>query len=95
MVKPLRHRQTKGAATDMFYLTPPRHIVADAVFQEADQPVVVDAADRGSAVIDRRTRLRNSLELTLQQNQAARSAFVLGDNLASSTKSSAPSCSTA
>jgi hypothetical protein len=25
-VKPLRHRQTKGAATDMFYLTPPRHI---------------------------------------------------------------------
>src|ERR1039457_2749345 len=26
MVKPLRHRQTKGAATDMFYLTPPRHI---------------------------------------------------------------------
>jgi hypothetical protein len=22
----LRHRQTKGAATDMFYLTPPRHI---------------------------------------------------------------------
>ena len=26
MVKPLRHRQTKEAATDMFYLTPPRHI---------------------------------------------------------------------
>src|SRR5882672_1687310 len=26
MVEPLRHRQTKGAATDMFYLTPPRHI---------------------------------------------------------------------
>jgi hypothetical protein len=25
-VEPLRHRQTKGAATDMFYLTPPRHI---------------------------------------------------------------------
>src|ERR1700736_6810148 len=24
--EPLRHRQTKGAATDMFYLTPPRHI---------------------------------------------------------------------
>src|SRR5664279_5157906 len=22
----IRHRQTKGAATDMFYLTPPRHI---------------------------------------------------------------------
>src|ERR1017187_2583548 len=26
MVEPLRHRQTKGAATDMFYLTPPCHI---------------------------------------------------------------------
>jgi hypothetical protein len=26
MAEPLRHRQTKEAATDMFYLTPPRHI---------------------------------------------------------------------
>jgi hypothetical protein len=26
MVEPLRHRQTKGAATDMFDLKPPRHI---------------------------------------------------------------------
>jgi len=26
MVEPLRHRQTKGAATVMFYLMPPRHI---------------------------------------------------------------------
>ena len=26
MVEPVRHRQTKGAATDMFYLTPPGHI---------------------------------------------------------------------
>jgi len=26
MVELLRHRQTKGAATDMFYLTSPRHI---------------------------------------------------------------------
>ena len=26
MVELLKHRQTKGAATDMFYLTPPRHI---------------------------------------------------------------------
>jgi hypothetical protein len=26
MAEPLRHRQTKGAETDMFYLTPPRHI---------------------------------------------------------------------
>ena len=26
MAEPLRHRQTKEAETDMFYLTPPRHI---------------------------------------------------------------------
>ena len=26
MVEPLRHRQPKGAATDMFNLQPPRHI---------------------------------------------------------------------
>jgi hypothetical protein len=26
MVEPLRHRQTKEAATDMFSLRPPRHI---------------------------------------------------------------------
>jgi hypothetical protein len=26
MAEQLRHRQTKGAETDMFYLTPPRHI---------------------------------------------------------------------
>ena len=26
MAEPLRHRQTKEAATDMFYLTLPRHI---------------------------------------------------------------------
>ena len=26
MVEPLRHRQTKGAVTDMPSLTPPRHI---------------------------------------------------------------------
>jgi len=25
MVEPLRHRQTKGAETDMLSLTPPRH----------------------------------------------------------------------
>jgi hypothetical protein len=35
MVKPVRHRQTKGAATDMFYLTPPRHI---STLHETDMP---------------------------------------------------------
>jgi hypothetical protein len=39
MVELLRHRQTKGAATDMFYLTPPRHISTlpeATVWQRAD-----------------------------------------------------------
>src|SRR6478672_1846981 len=31
-VEPLRHRQTKGAETDMFYLTPPRHISTLPIF---------------------------------------------------------------
>jgi hypothetical protein len=28
MVEPVRHRQTKEAATDMFDLQPPRHTIA-------------------------------------------------------------------
>ena len=33
MGEPLRHRQTKGAATDMLYLTPPRHISTLPIFR--------------------------------------------------------------
>ena len=36
MAEPLRHRQTKEAATDMFYLTPPRHI---STLHLADKPI--------------------------------------------------------
>jgi hypothetical protein len=36
MVEPLRHRQTKGAATDMFYLMPPRHI---STLHKTDMPM--------------------------------------------------------
>ena len=42
MVEPLRHRQTKGAATDMFYLTLPRHISTlpfTAYLAKAETPV--------------------------------------------------------
>ena len=39
MVEPLRHRQTKGAATDMFNLTPPRHI-STLHFSEVVRPAV-------------------------------------------------------
>jgi isochorismate hydrolase len=35
MVEPLRHRQTKGAATAMFYLMPPRHISTLPTAREA------------------------------------------------------------
>src|SRR4051794_31513741 len=38
MVEPLRHRQTKGAATDMFYLMPPRHI---STLHQPDLPPLV------------------------------------------------------
>src|ERR1035441_3552728 len=38
MVEPLRHRQTKGAATDMFYLTPPRHISTLPISTEFGRP---------------------------------------------------------
>jgi hypothetical protein len=37
MAKPLRHRQTKEAETDMFSLKPPRHI--------STLPFVTDACD--------------------------------------------------
>jgi hypothetical protein len=46
MVEPLRHRQTKGAATDMFNLTPPRHI---STLREADSrgPKSANAVTKG------------------------------------------------
>src|SRR5450759_1518535 len=50
MVEPLRHRQTKGAATDMFYLTPPRHISTLHLTDIATAPVFVrywTIADKG------------------------------------------------
>ena len=49
MADPLRHRQTKGAATDMVDLTPPRHIPTlpvDAPFQARENVGVVVARGR-------------------------------------------------
>src|SRR5258706_2286698 len=47
MVEPLRHRQTKGAATDMFFLTPPRHI---STLHKADlASLLVRSVHRGKA----------------------------------------------
>jgi hypothetical protein len=39
MVEPLRHRQTKGAATATFYLMPPRHI---STLHQTDMPGQAD-----------------------------------------------------
>src|ERR1700737_866844 len=40
MAEPLRHRQTKEAATDMFYLKPPRHISTLPITRSAQRPSV-------------------------------------------------------
>jgi hypothetical protein len=42
MVEPLRHRQTKGAATDMPGLLPPRHIPT--------LPIVIVTSEKGVIV---------------------------------------------
>ena len=41
MAEPVRHRQTKGAATDMFDLQPPRHISTLPTADVQAKPVVV------------------------------------------------------
>src|SRR5262245_39719109 len=49
MVEPLRHRQTKGAETDMPSLPPPRHIPTlpvDAPFQARENVGIVAARGR-------------------------------------------------
>ena len=66
MVEPLRHRQTKGAETDMLDLTPPRHVstlpIRDIEFGSDDLPLRVDLTrsevDPGSARIASRRDLR-------------------------------------
>jgi hypothetical protein len=52
MVEPLRHRQTKEAATDMFCLKPPRHI---STLHLADNPTALanPASVRGTILIYR------------------------------------------
>ena len=66
MVEPLRHRQTKGAETDMLDLTPPRHVstlpIRDIEFGSDDLPLRVDLTrsevDSGFARIASRRDLR-------------------------------------
>jgi hypothetical protein len=64
MVDPLRHRQTKGAATDMFSLQPPRYISTlpdnDRIADIAEGPL---SADFVAKVVDGRGKLRLGAEL--------------------------------
>ena len=46
MVEPLRHRQTKGAETDMLDLTPPRHV--STLPTPAGRFAQIEAIDRAS-----------------------------------------------
>jgi hypothetical protein len=64
MVEPLRHRQTKEAATDMFCLKPPRHIstlpfATDAFRAIIEQCPLCAESDR-QPFRDRLTRCANS-----------------------------------
>jgi hypothetical protein len=51
MAEPLRHRQTKGAETDMFYLTPSRHISTLPEKDETDEVNIdPEMGDRSRAI---------------------------------------------
>src|SRR3977135_4008867 len=64
MVEPLRHRQTKEAATDMFSLKPPRHIptlpfaTVSSRQQTRSCPLCPEGGSEFSA-LDSRRRTRN------------------------------------
>src|SRR4029077_13857725 len=72
MVELLRHRQTKGAATDMFYLTPPRHISTymrarlsrgiSVAFSDLDSLLVTDLGARSSPAAAKRCAKGAGLE---------------------------------
>jgi hypothetical protein len=70
MVEPLRHRQTKGAATDMFYLTPPRHI---STLHETDMPTAMrDVRSRGQSGKHLLAARISPLDPRLRENVRAR-----------------------
>jgi hypothetical protein len=54
MVEPLRHRQTKGAATDMFYLTPPRHISTLPIASWSERPLLAESGHKEHAAAYKR-----------------------------------------
>src|SRR5476649_2226126 len=69
MAEPLRHRQTKEAATDMFSLPPPRHIPTLPITARAQTVIEANtacAAATGAAI---------SAKWAVQQAWAARDAL--------------------
>src|SRR3974377_1494427 len=74
MADPLRHRQTKGAATDMVDLTPPRHIPTlpvDAPFQARENVGVVVA----------RGRMLSSVRPLMRQEDSRRPVWEFADRV--------------
>jgi hypothetical protein len=63
MVEPLRHRQSKEAATDMFSLQPPRHISTLPIASLSDVGIVGFTPDSGrmAATSEPTLRARNRL----------------------------------
>ena len=59
MAEPVRHRQTKEAATDMFDLQPPRHISTLPIATLPQDPMVAPAA---GCVDPNRRRPENSFK---------------------------------
>jgi len=60
MVRLLRHRQTKGAATDRLHLRPPRHI---STLPKSVIPLFVRSADDPSAAMECRAAMTRSQRL--------------------------------
>ena len=56
MADPLRHRQTKGAATEMVDLTPPRHIPTIPYAEIQTEVILLSRYDRSDARRSTRTR---------------------------------------
>jgi hypothetical protein len=74
MADPLRHRQTKGAATDMVDLTPPRHISTlpvDAPFQARENVGIVAA----------RGRMLSSVRPWMRQEDSRRPVWEFADRV--------------
>ena len=74
MADPLRHRQTKGAATDMVDLTPPRHIPTLPV----DPPF---QARENGGIVAARGRMLSSVRPLMRQDDSRRPVWEFADRV--------------